>query len=65
MVLAPLTAAVKKPNHDVVPVNSWFFEMTYKELSAEWWKWVFSIPKSSNLSLMMNREIHHRSTIRK
>jgi hypothetical protein len=48
MVLAPLVAAAENPNPGVVPVNSGFFGKTYKELSVEWWKWVFSIPKSSN-----------------
>ncbi len=48
MVLAPMVAAAEKPNPGVVPVNSNFHGKTYGDWSAEWWKWVLSIPADRN-----------------
>ena len=48
MVVAPLVAAAGNPNPGVVPVNSNFHGKTYGDWSADWWKWVLSIPADRN-----------------
>lgn len=48
MVLAPMVAAADDVNPGVYPVDSVIYGKTYGEWSAEWWKWVFAIPASSN-----------------
>lgn len=54
MVFAPMVAAAENlnscgnPNPGVYPVDSVICGKTYGEWSAEWWKWIFSIPASSN-----------------
>ncbi len=56
MVLAPMVAAAGNPNPGVVPVNSNFHGKTYGEWSAEWWKWVLSIPADRNPLIMIKQE---------
>jgi len=48
MVLAPMVSAAENPNHYVVPVDSKFLGNTYGGWSADWWKWVVSIPADRN-----------------
>lgn len=48
MVLAPMVSAAKNPNPGVYPVDSVICGKTYGEWSAEWWKWILSIPTSVN-----------------
>lgn len=48
MVFAPMVAAADDVNPGVYPVDSVICGKTYGEWSAEWWKWIFSIPASSN-----------------
>lgn len=52
--LAPMVAAAEElnpcrnSNPGVYPADSVICGKTYGEWSAEWWKWAFSIPSSSN-----------------
>ena len=48
MVLAPMVATADDVNPGVYPVNSEIYGKTYGEWSEEWWKWILSIPESSN-----------------
>jgi hypothetical protein len=48
MVLAPMVVTAEELNPCVYPADSTVYGKTFGEWSEEWWKWILSIPSSSN-----------------